>query len=34
MKRLLIIETINNLAGASEGKAIEQGLRLMLDYMD
>ena len=34
MKRLLIIETIDNLAGASEGKAIEQGLKLMLDYRD
>jgi hypothetical protein len=34
VKKLLIIETIDNLAGVSEGKAIEQGLRLMLDYMD
>ena len=28
-KRLLIIETINNLNGVSEGKAIEQCLRLI-----
>lgn len=30
----MILETINNLAGASEGKAIEQGLKLILEYMD
>lgn len=34
MKRLLTIETINNPAGASEGRAIEQCLKLMLDYMN
>lgn len=32
MKKLLIIETINNMA--SEGIALEQGLKLMLDYTD
>jgi len=34
MKKLMIVETINNLVGASEGKAIEQGLKVMVDYMD
>jgi len=34
MKKLLIIETIDNKTGASEGKAIEQGLKLILDHMD
>lgn len=34
MKRLLIIETIDNLAGVSEGKSIEQCLKLMVDSID
>jgi len=34
MKKFLIIETINNRAGASEGKALEEALKLWKDYAD